>query len=133
MNPRVLFFLLSLLSVASALAPAEAAGPSQVYRGSWTSQSTGHTGPMRVRMTPRADGRYDARFTGRFALIIPFTYRVELTPVCCGGGVQTLAVHKRLGPLLGSYDMSAQMTPAGLWGQFQAAGDTGNISMRRVR
>ncbi|MGN6135294.1 MAG: hypothetical protein ACTHOU_12395 [Aureliella sp.] len=133
MKLRLVCALLPLLCLSMLLVPAEAAGRSQVFRGSWKSQSTGHTGPMRVRITPRGDGRYDARFTGRFAVIIPFTYRVELTATCCSGGVQSLAAHKRLGPVLGSYDMSAQMTPSGLWGNFQAAGDTGTVSMRRVR
>lgn len=133
MKSHILSSLFFCLCVFQLLAAASAGEPAQVYRGTWHSQSTGHTGPMRVRLTQNAAGAYDARFSGRFALIIPFTYRVQLTPICCAGGVQTLAAHKRLGPLMGSYDMSAQMTPSGMWGQFQAAGDTGTVSMRRVR
>ncbi|MCC6511434.1 MAG: hypothetical protein IT423_20210 [Pirellulaceae bacterium] len=108
-------------------------GGSQVYRGKWHSQSTGHSGPMRARVTARADGGYSARFTGRFFVIIPFTYRTDLTPVGSGPAGQSLVVHKQLGPLLGSYDMSAQLNPASFTGTFRAAGDTGTVSLRRVR
>jgi len=108
-------------------------GQSQVFKGTWNSQSTGHRGPMRARLTPRSDGGYDARFSGRFALIIPFTYRVQLMPAGNDGWNQQLTASKRLGPVLGSYQMSANLAPGQLVGGFQAAGDTGTVSLRRVR
>lgn len=111
-----------------------AEGRSSVYRGSWTSQSTGHTGPMRVRISPKGGGQFDARFTGRFALVIPFTYRATLTTVGCDHcGNTELASHKQLGPIFGAYNMSASMTAGTFAGGFQAAGDQGQISMRRIR
>lgn len=105
----------------------------QVYKGTWSSQSTGHTGPMRARLTPRSDGGYDARFSGRFALIIPFTYRVQLMPAGSDGSSQRLTAYKRLGPILGSYQMSADLSPGQLLGGFQAAGDNGVVRMQRLR
>lgn len=110
----------------------EAAGP-QVYRGQWRSQSTGHQGPMRVKVTPRADGNYDARFSGRFLVVIPFTYKVQLDNYGWSEAGQHLRANRQLGPLLGSYQMSAELTPGSLNGSFSAAGDTGSIHMRRVR
>ena len=68
--------LICVWALVSAL-PLEAGSP-QVYRGRWQSQSTGHSGPMRVKVTPRSDGNYDARFTGRFLVVVPFAYKVQL-------------------------------------------------------
>ncbi len=118
---------LSLFSI-----PAMAGSP-QVYRGQWRSQSTGHQGPMRVKVTPRADGNYDARFSGRFLVVVPFTYKVQLNNHGWSETGQQLGAYKQLGPLLGSYQMSAEMTPASLNGSFSAAGDTGSVTMQRVR
>lgn len=109
-----------------------AGGPS-VYRGTWYSQSTGHQGPMRVKITPRADGNYDARFSGRFLLVVPFTYKVQLNNQGCTECGQSLGAHRQLGRLLGSYEMSAVVNVSTLNGSFSAAGDTGQISMQRVR
>jgi hypothetical protein len=129
-----------LLGGASAIARAASPGiggnsaaASAVYRGRWTSQTTGHSGPMRARITPRGDGTYDARFTGRFAVIVPFTYRVTLSQADSGEGGELLVAHKRLGPLMGSYEMSAWKSPAALAGSFSAAGDVGSVQLPRVR
>lgn len=129
-----LMTLFSLIAILGVGTWARADGPTRVYRGTWNSQSTGHSGPMRVRVTDRGNGQYDARFSGRFALVIPFTYSVSLSSTGCDEcGGQGLVAHKRLGPILGSYDMSASMTASGLSGGFRAAGDTGTVSMHRVR
>lgn len=115
------------------LAESVQAGGAEVYRGKWQSQSTGHQGPMRVKVTPRGDGNYDARFTGRFFVLIPFTYKVQLNSqgrTECG---EQLSAYRKLGPLLGSYQMSAQKTPGTLTGSFSAAGDTGVITMTRIK
>lgn len=110
-----------------------AAASPQVYRGTWQSQSTGHQGPMRVKITERSDGNYDARFSGRFLLVVPFTYKTKLTNQGCSECGQILGANRQLGPLLGSYQMSAVMSASSLSGTFSAAGDTGQISMQRVR
>ncbi len=88
---------------------------------------------MRVRLTPRTDGQVDARFSGRFLLVLPFTYRTQLSNNGDFGDGRSLSARKQLGPLLGSYEMSAIQTAGGFNGQFRAAGDTGVISMKRVR
>ncbi len=121
------------LSCLSVLSTPVMAGSPQVYRGTWRSQSTGHQGPMRVKVTPRSDGNYDARFSGRFLVVVPFTYKVQLNNQGWSESGQQLGAHRQLGPLLGSYEMSAQMSPSSLNGSFSAAGDTGQINMRRIR
>lgn len=104
-----------------------------VYRGEWRSGSNGHHGPMRAVVQPRTDGTYQARFTGRFALVIPFAYKVTLQPTLDSNGNTVLTAEKPLGPILGSYRMTAQTDQSGLYGNFQAAGDNGSIQMKRVR
>ena len=106
--------------------------PSGVWRGEWRSGKNGHHGPMRVVIQPRSDGSYQARFSGRFALIVPFAYRTTLQPGFDSLGNQVLTANKPL-PLLGSYQMTAQRVGNELNGSFQAAGDNGSIHMQRVR
>lgn len=104
-----------------------------VYRGEWRSGSNGHHGPMRAVVQPRTDGTYQARFSGRFALVIPFAYKVTLQPTLDSNGNTVLTAEKPLGPIMGSYRMTAQTDQSGLYGNFQAAGDNGSIQMKRVR
>jgi hypothetical protein len=129
----LLAILLSFVLSFAAPGDAQASEPAGVWRGEWRSGSTGHHGPMRAVIKPTADGTYQARFTGRFALVIPFAYRVQLQPQLDYNGNTILTAEKPLGPLLGSYRMSAQATGNGLYGSFQAAGDNGSIRMQRVR
>jgi hypothetical protein len=124
----------SLIAICSLSSPqAFAQNPAGVYRGEWRSGSTGHRGPMRAVVQSTADGNYQARFSGRFALVIPFTYKVTLQPTVDANGSTYLTAEKPLGPILGSYRMTAQADPRGLTGNFQAAGDNGSIRMNRIR
>ena len=107
--------------------------PTGTWKGQWRSESTGHSGPMRVVITPSNRGTYQARFTGRFAAIIPFAYRAELVPVQSSDGTTRLTSSKKLGPILGDYQMQTQVAGSTLSGGFQAAGDRGSIQMQRVR
>ena len=106
--------------------------PQGHWKGRWQSQSTGHSGPMRVAISPTNRGTYQARFTGRFAAIIPFAYRTELVPQITQDGRTILTSSKKLGPILGSYQMQTQVSNNRLSGEFQAAGDRGSIQMRRI-
>lgn len=107
--------------------------PTGVWKGEWRSQSTGHRGPMRAKIRPDGNGFYDARFTGRFALVIPFTYRVKMVPQVNSHGEVELRASKPLGPLLGSYSMSTVVRGNQLHGGFQAAQDVGRVQMQRIR
>jgi hypothetical protein len=88
---------------------------------------------MRVAIQPDGKGAYQARFSGRFALVIPFAYRATLTPGVDANGNGILTSSKKLGPMLGSYNMQTWVSGSQLYGSFQAAGDNGTISMQRVR
>ena len=106
--------------------------PQGVWKGRWQSQSTGHSGPMRVVISPTSRGTYQARFTGRFAAVIPFAYRADLVPQSTSDGRTILTSSKKLGPILGSYQMQTEINGNVLSGDFQAAGDRGSIMMQRV-
>ena len=121
------------LVACSASAIAQEGNPQGRWSGRWQSESTGHSGPMNVSIRPTSNGNYQARFTGRFALVIPFAYRAELVPQTTSQGQTVLTSSKKLGPILGSYQMNTQIIGDSLSGGFQAAGDRGTITMRRVR
>ena len=130
-RPIILTVLVAICLPPSSQAFAQS--PAGVYRGEWRSGSNGHRGPMRAVVQPTSDGNYQARFSGRFALIIPFTYKVSLHPSVDLNGNTFLTAEKPLGPILGSYRMTAVADSSGLNGNFQAAGDNGSIRMNRVR
>lgn len=104
-----------------------------VYRGGWTSapgerQRLEHRGPLRVRLIPTGQGTYEGRFSGRFALIVPYFYRA---PVIEMGGA--LYSEKRLGPM-GTYQMQLVPSGNGNWqGGWSAGQSHGRIGLRRVR
>ncbi len=98
------------------------------YRGNWKSISTGHQGALRVRIRPNEDGTMQATFAGRFAVIVPFVYRATLVPTGNGG----YSSSKSLGPLIGEYRMNAIVTSDYFNASYQAAGDQGSFTMRRV-
>lgn len=107
--------------------------PVGVWRGEWTSNSTGHRGPMRVVIREQNDGRYQARFSGRFLVVIPFMYRATLVPSSDPYGNVVLDANKRLGLGMGSYTMRTTVFGNQLRGSFSAARDRGSVTMRRVR
>lgn len=74
------------------------ASPQGLWQGRWKSESTGHSGPMRVTITPTSQGTYQARFAGRFAAIIPFAYRAELIPQSTLDGQTILTSSKNSDP-----------------------------------
>jgi len=85
---------------------------------------------MRANIRPQADGTYSARFSGRFFVVIPFTYRVDMVPAVQGSN--QLVADKKLGPVLGSYRMQTVFGSQAMSGQFQAAGENGAVRMSRV-
>ena len=125
------FWLVAIFLFSSSQSFAQS--PTGVYRGEWRSDANAHHGPMRAVVQPTSDGNYQARFSGRFALVIPFTYKVTLQNSVDAYGNSYLTAEKPLGRILGSYRMTAQADANGLNGNFQAAGDNGSIRMNRIR
>ncbi len=88
---------------------------------------------MRVVIREQNDGRYQARFSGRFLVVIPFMYRATLVPSSDPYGNTVLDANKRLGLGMGSYTMRTTVVGNQLQGSFSAARDRGSVTMRRVR
>lgn len=87
---------------------------------------------MRLRLTGQSDGSYRARFTGRFARVIPFTYRVTMSPAGGGVGGSRLAATKRI-PIFGEFRTVANVSPDAVRASYAAKQDRGEFVMRRVR
>jgi hypothetical protein len=101
-----------------------------VWRGNWTSTPAGnrtreHRGSLRVRLIPQADGSYQGRFSGRFAVVIPYFYRAD---VYRQGN--RLVSTKKLGPM-GSYTMDLGVSGDRLLGGWAAGKEKGTISLKR--
>lgn len=106
-----------------------AASPEGRWRGNWTSQSTGHRGPLRAHIRPTVSGDYRAVFVGRFAGVVPFAYPATLERV--PGSCDCYRSSQRL-PLLGTYQMSANITATRFRATFRSRNDRGTLRMSRV-
>jgi len=108
-----------------------AASPAGLWRGNWSSQSTGHQGPMRARVRQIDQHTYRALFVGRFAGVVPFVYPAKLERV--PGYCDYYRSSQRL-PLLGTYQMNATITPHRFHATFSGGdGDQGTFEMSRSR
>jgi hypothetical protein len=107
----------------------QADSPTGRWRGQWHSQATGHHGSLNANIRPNSDGSYSARFYGRFAAVIPFTYKVDLQPDG-GGGYYS---QKTLGPISGTARMDMNFGSSAMNGGYSAMRDHGGVSMNRVR
>jgi hypothetical protein len=123
-------WLLLVLAASVSVSIASADEPTGRWKGRWSSGTTGHSGPMRARITPAGDGTYKAVFAGRFAGVIPFVYRADMQPMETWDG--TVYVTEKKLPLLGSYRMNAIIPGSSFNANWSAAGDTGQVSMQRV-
>jgi hypothetical protein len=99
--------------------------------GHWESAKNGHRGPLRATFTRVGPNCYQVRFAGRFAAVIPFRYGTPMTVVGSGDGVVLLSASKTLGPLLGTFSMSAVATATTFDADFTARNDRGKFVLTR--
>ena len=125
MIPRILFVLI-LLSMP--LANVSSANPGGRWVGSWSSHTTGHTGPLRARIRSTGPNTYRALFAGRFAKVVPFIYPAKLTRV--PGTSNRYQSSARL-PLLGQYRMTATVSGRQFYATFRGRRDSGVFRMSR--
>lgn len=118
--------LMLLLSCGAVFAEPPIAGR---WRGEWVSDQNGHRGALRANVTPTTDG-YDVRFSGRFAKVIPFTYRQHLTQTGSDGERVYLAAERRL-PLFGTFRMMAEATANTFDARFSAGQEQGRFKLQR--
>jgi hypothetical protein len=101
------------------------------WKGHWESDKNGHRGPLRATFTRLGPNCYQVRFAGRFAKVIPFRYTTPMTVVGSGDGVVLLSASKTLGPLLGTFSMSAIATATTFDADFTAKNDRGKFVLTR--
>ncbi len=122
--------LLTAITLASSVSPGNAIAASPVgrWRGVWTSQSTGHRGPLKAHIRQVDSDSYRAIFVGRFFGVVPFAYpaRLDRVPGTCDRYQST----QRL-PLIGTYQMNASVTPHHFHAYFQSGNDRGTFQMSR--
>lgn len=128
-----------LVLAACGLPPATAQGgwgggppsrPTGVWRGEWSSQTSGHRGPLGARIRAVGPDRYRALFYGRFAVVIPFAYRTTLTRV---PGTSDLYHSAKRMPLLGTYRTTARISHDSFRADFVGREDRGVFLMSRRR
>jgi hypothetical protein len=113
--------------------PAPAADLSGCWpQGYWRECRSGHSGPLRAEFTRVCDGRYRVVFRGRFALILPFRYAVDLDVVGERDGKVLLSGPQRL-PLFGVFNYSAEATETEFRATFQSRRDSGEFVLGRCR
>jgi hypothetical protein len=119
-------------------APALPAAPVAVpdltgeWGGYWVSCTNGHRGPLRATFCRVGDNCYQVRFKGRFALIVPFRYATPMAVTGVGDGFVTLAASRTLGPVLGTFSMSAAATCNQFDATFTSKKDAGKFVLTRV-
>ena len=104
----------------------------QRFAGEWRSDKSGHHGPMHAKITPTVDG-YDMRVVGRFAAIIPFTYKTHLDVVGTAPEGPILVAEKKLPLFGGSFRTTGVLTPSGFNADYSAMKDTGRFTLTRRR
>lgn len=98
--------------------------------GTWDQPASGqqrrdHRGSLRVRLRHVGPGQYRGIFAGRFAVVIPYLYRADVTQYG-----HTVSSTRRLGPL-GNYSMRLSVSGNSMRGGWSAMGHRGNIQLRR--
>jgi len=121
---------LGVVAIASLLGTsrAHAGNPSGVWRGKWTSQSSGHRGALGAKIRPAGPDHYKATFYGRFAVVIPFFYRTTLDRI---PGTTDMYYSAKKMPLLGTYETTARISGDSFRADFVGKKDRGVFEMRR--
>lgn len=102
------------------------------WTGSWVSQTTGHSGPMRAEFTRCGDSQYRVDFAGRFMKILPFRYSVTLDVVEAHGDCITLAGSSYLGRMFGTFTYQASADACRFTANYCSKKDRGQFQMSRV-
>lgn len=108
-----------------------AADLSGAWSGSWSSDSTGHRGPLRCTLTQVGDGSYRADFAGRFFKLIPFRYSVVLQVVADDGQTVQLSGSHHLGRRFGTFTYTAYATCNEFIANYSSCRDSGQFQLSR--
>jgi hypothetical protein len=101
------------------------------WGGTWLSQTSGHTDPMRCLIYPERDGQYRARFRATYKKVLHFSYDVMLQPKPGTNGVQFRG-SADLGKLAGGlYQYAGYATPTNFFSTYDSKYDRGVFQMAR--
>ena len=102
------------------------------WSGYWISCSDGHRGPLQATLCKINDNCYQARFKGRFWVVFPFRYTTTLHVVGRDGDKLLLAGEQRLGPVMGTFRYSANVSATDFDADYSSRLDHGKFVMTRV-
>ncbi|MCB9850374.1 MAG: hypothetical protein H6817_06680 [Phycisphaerales bacterium] len=107
------------------------AAPVGRWQGTWTSATTGHTGPLRCIVSPMTNECVSARFRAVYAGFIPY----ERTITLCGadrGGLWRFEGEEDLGGLAGGvYRFDGEASWERFFTRYTAAADRGEFELTR--
>jgi hypothetical protein len=131
-----LTFLSPLLLVLILQLPARADEPAPDLSGrwpsgSWRSETTGHTGPLRATFHRRDDGDYRVIFRGRFWGVVPFRYGITLHVIGQQGDTVSFAGSSGQGPILGTFTYSGEASATDFQATYQSRNDHGVFLLSR--
>jgi hypothetical protein len=135
--PKIRITLWSLSAVvvlvlsASQLQAAEKLDLSGKWSGSWRSEISDHTGPLKAKFEVLDDSKVQARFSGRFFKFIPFRFNVLLEIVETKDGVVTLKGKEDLGRTLGTYTYNATYSKGKFVAKYSTDKDKGVFEVSR--
>jgi hypothetical protein len=112
--------------------PAAATDLSGHWRGHWSSDSTGHKGPLRCTLTRLDESSYQADFSGRFFKLIPFRYSVVLTITSDDGHTVQLTGSHDLGRRFGTFTYVAEATCDEFVANYSSCKDCGQFVLSRL-
>jgi hypothetical protein len=125
-----------LLTVAGACTKAD--GPTATapdltgsWSGTWESCKNGHHGPLHAQFCKTCDGEYEVVFHGRFFKVIPFRYATTLHVTGYESDRVFLTASKRLGPVLGRFEMNAKATATEFTAHWCSGNDHGLFTLKR--
>ncbi|MCS5630767.1 MAG: hypothetical protein NZ744_08045 [Pirellulaceae bacterium] len=101
------------------------------WNGTWRSEISDHTGPLKAKFTVLEDSKVQARFNGRFFKLIPFHFNVTLEIVKNEDGVVTLKGKENLGRTLGTYTYNATYSSGKFVAKYSTEKDKGVFEVSR--
>jgi hypothetical protein len=100
------------------------------WQGQWKDCRSGHSGPLKGKITQCGDDQYDVVFTGRFLRVVPFRFRTTLDVVESDGTTVRLAGTSRVG-IFGTFTYSAEATDHDFNASFRSRRYDGQFNLTR--
>lgn len=102
------------------------------WSGCWFSCKNGHKGPLSAEICQLNETCYQVTFRGRFWKILPFRYTTTMTVTgVTPDGQVMLSSSQQLGPILGTFCMTAVASHCRFEANFNSRNDWGKFVMTR--